>query len=254
MKKIRSVFALVLGLCLLLCGCNQAEPVSSSHPTSLPTVPEATEPELAAPPETTTPPETTVPDVTESVAETQPDYTPYYELLDASQGRNWLHDVLGCVFTTPENISLYHFFYSGMPDCSWNSVSDETADWLVSQGFTKNLDLQVRPVEQMEEVMQTIFGISLDDVETAIPESWVYYEKDDCYYSNKNDAWGIGRFEITWIEIRDDGSVQIFYHSEFGTAANAIGETFSNEPMMLTLRLNADGTYHVLSNTVVAGK
>lgn len=248
MKKFSSLLAVLLAV-LLLIGCGKTDVSPSTEPSAA-SIPETTVPAQTKAPTT----ETTAPLETEPVAETEPDYSDYYALLDASQGPNWFHDAMGCVFAGPENIDLYYFFYSGIPGASWDTVSEETAAWLVNQGFNKNMDLQVRPVDQTEEVMQTIFGISLSDVKSGIPSEWVYDEATDAYYTNKNDDWGIGSFEITWVEERSDGSVQIFYHTDSGAAISATGETFIGEPMMLMLQRLDDGSYRILGNMVVPSK
>ena len=255
MKKAYRLIAILLVLMLALCACGkEPEPTSIRLPDDmLDGMPETTAPQV----ENTTPtqPRETQPKETEPEKK-GPDYDAYAELLKANgygPEQNWILQAMSCVFGQPEDIDLYNFFYGTMTG-SWDSISEESATYLIGQGYHKDLDLQVRPLEEMENVMQKIFGISLSDVEDGIPSRWRYLAAEKAYVSNHNDSNAPSDFTITWIEEYAGNRIDIFYTIN-GTYYNTeTGEYLKNPDMVLALRQLNDGSYQVLANLVAPTK
>lgn len=227
MKKLTVILALVL----CLCACAEVPP-----------------PATTAPPVTTQPTETAPVLFCPGKGSTE-DFSEYYALLeDTYPEPNWLRSAIGCVFAAPEEIDLNYLFYGGFGDGSWDRVSAESEAYLIEQGFWREMDLQPMPAAELDAVLQQTFGISLSDV--AIPEEWVYLEKEDFYCSNHNDAYGISPFTIT--SVRDDGStVEIAYTTDTYYYNTATDVFLDSAELVLTLSRLADGTIHAVSNVVV---
>lgn len=259
MKRNTALLIIILVLSILLFGCGQnsdstrpsaetVEPTETAEATQA-TEPEATE-ETAHEP--SIPQETHIPEAS-IIAE--PDYTSYYDLLAPSNEGNPLSDAMNCSFLLPQQLDLARVFYSGLIPGSWSTLSEESAAALEAAGFNKNLDLQIRPAKDLEQLLQTCFGISLKDVESGIPESWVYLESEDCYYSNHSDALGYPQYTITWVEQLGSDRIEISYTIEADRWYDTLSKTYLDHPhMIMTLQCGADGSYQMLSNYLVPSK
>lgn len=239
----------VLILCLLLSGCGK------SNTTIQTTAPMATETsEVTEVPETTIPtevaetaeiPETTVP--TEITGMTVQDFTEYYDLLSFSGNeRNWIYFSMGCLFSNPQEIPLNFLFYLGVDHPgSWMDISPESQQYLVDQGFTTEMDLQIMPVGILEQIMQDTFGVSLSDV--PIPSEWDYIEAENAYCSNHSDAYIPGPFTISAVTEYNNGTVEITYETDMFYDGST-GEFYDQPTLILTLSPRENGNWLVLSN------
>ena len=250
MKKAYRLLAILLVLTLALCACGKDEP-ETTVPTTNPT-------EATAPAETTPivhDPVATEPTETEP-EKSSPTIEGFTELLSSDLPEaNWLRMAMHCVFGQPEDIDLYYFFYNGIVPNAWDSISQESVDWLESQGHKKGSGLQVMPLDAMEQVMQDVFGISMADVESGIPSKWRYLQEEKAYASFHSDVWGgIGGITITWIDEYAGNRVDIFYTVGGSYYNTATGEYLQNPDMVLALRKLADGSYQVLANLVAPTK
>lgn len=227
-------FALILALALLLSGCVKIPPPADTAP------PQATAPaESTAPMETTVPVETTAPAVVAMTIEEAA------ALLDFSAEPNWLARSLGCIYEKPENIDLYYLFYLGVEHPgSWDDIAPESEKFLLDQGFMREMDLQIMPVEKMEDALRDTFDIELKDV--AMPAEWRYIEAEDAYCSNHNDAYFPGVPNITAVE--DDGTYITIRYTIDGYWIPATEEFLDTAPLVLSLIRSDDGTIHAISN------
>ena len=256
----RTVFlSLVLAMSMLLFGCGGSE-----HPTE--TTAEATEPTLSTqttePAEETgaepsIPHETHIPEssiITDEEAKEQ-DYTPYYDLLAPSNEGNALRDAMNCSFTKPEQMNLAYVFYGSLTSDGWDSLPEEAAAELEAAGFTRNLELQIRPAKELEKILKDSFGISLKDVKSGIPDSWVYLKSQDCYYTNHSDALGFPEFTITWAEKISDNRVELSYTIESDHWYDSASKDYLDHPnMLMLLEFSEDGNCKILSNYPVPSK
>lgn len=229
-------FALILALALLLSGCVKIPPPADTAP------PQATAPaESTAPMETTIPVETTAPAVVAMTIEEAA------ALLDFSAEPNWLARSLGCIYEKPENIDLYYLFYLGVEHPgSWDDIAPESEKFLLDQGFMREMDLQIMPVEKMEDALRDTFDIELKDV--AMPAEWRYIEAEDAYCSNHNDAYFPGVPNITAVE--DDG-VNVWIHYTIDGFWNPSTDAFLDTAnLILGLERQKDGSFHALFNVL----
>ena len=203
---------------------------------------------VTLPPEKTSPPpETTAPTVSDPFAE-------YYALLEYTwPDTNWLHNAMGCIFESPAEIDLEYLFYAGFRLGSWDLLSPESEAQLIEQGFWREMDIQPMPVEQLEQVLQDNFGISLSDC--TIPEGWAYVEQEDFYCSNHNDAFGVlNAFTVTWVDEYAGGRIDVFYSVDGSYYNTATGEWLDNPDMVLALRQQPDGSFLILANIEAPNK
>ena len=232
--------ALLLALILCLSACAEIPPPADTAP---PRPVETTAPfETTQPPETTNPPETASPP--ETTAPTA-DFSEYAALLDFAAEPNWLARSLGCIFEKPEDIDLYYLFYLGVEHPGgWDDIAPESEEFLLSQNFMRDMDLQIMPVDKMDAILRDTFGIELKDV--AMPREWRYIEAEDAYCSNHSDAYFPGVPNITAVE--DDGTHITIHYTIDGYWIPSTEEFMDTAPLVLSLIRNDDGTIHAVSN------
>ena len=114
-------------------------------------------------------------------------------------------------FSKKDAVKDYMFYLGANYPGSWNEISEESRQSLVDQGFYPEIDLQIMPVNKLEEALQSTFGIGLADV--TIPKYWGYIEAEDAYCSNHYDAYFPGVPVITSVEDNGD-TVHIHYTIE----------------------------------------
>lgn len=163
---------------------------------------------------------------------------------------------LGVVFEDPQDVPLYFIFYNGAsmpPTGSWADLDVAQRDYLLQQGFMTEMDLQILPEEELEAVLQRLFGVGLSDV--TIPAEWVYNPDTGCYYTNHNDAW-FSTGTVTGYQEMPDGTVKLHYiagsvYDDPSLPASCdfeAGEFYSDMDMILTLRPLDDGRWQIVSN------
>ncbi|MBR2047716.1 MAG: hypothetical protein IJ960_03880 [Oscillospiraceae bacterium] len=244
MKRSHIALVLALLMCLTLFGCGKDAPETTA-PTTTPTVPETTAPQTVTPiitePVETQPPETEKPG---------PTIESFTDLLNSDRPEAyWLCQAIGCVFGQPEDIDPYYFFYNGIVQNCWDAISEESVAWLESQGHKKGSALQVMPLDDMEQVMQDVFGISMADVEAGIPDRWRYLQEEKAYASFHSDVrGGMGGITITWVDEYAGGRIDVFYSVSGSYYNTATGEWLDNPDMVLALRQQPDGSYQILAN------
>ena len=256
MKRLIVFVVLSLALSLVLFGCGgSAEPTDPTGSTGQATqATEATEAALESTSGSSIILETPDPNANVFVETeaTEPDYTPYYDILKADSP---LRDAMNCSFTKPEEMSLAYVFYGSLAAGGWDDLSETSVAKLEAAGFSQNLELQIRPAKDLENILQTYFGISLKDIKNGIPESWVYIKEDDCYYTNHSDALGFPEFTITWVDTPSDSRVDISYTIDSEFWYDTQSKTYLDHPnMIMILEKAEDGTYRMVSNSVVPSK
>ena len=175
------------------------------------------------------------------------DFSEYAALLDFSAEPNWLARSLGCLFEKPEDIDLYYLFYLGVEHPgSWDDIAPESEDFLISQGFMRDMDLQIMPVEKMDAILRDTFGIELKDV--AMPREWRYIEAEDAYCSNHSDAYFPGVPNITAVE--DDSQTIVIHYTIDGYWLPGSEDFLDSAELVLTLKRLEGGTIHAVSNVL----
>ena len=181
----------------------------------------------------------------------------YFQNLLTYENGFWYWRAMGCVFENAEDIDMALLCYGGMEErIPYSTFTDDEIEFLKSRYSANDFDdspwsnAHKLPRQELEDVMQTYFDVSLDDV--SIP--WVYYEETDAYYHVKYDSYGLVGYTVTDVDYHDDGTVSVYWYVPFGLLDRRDPEnvTSLNEAdMLLTLKDNGDGTYTVLSNLPV---
>lgn len=250
MKKL----ALFLSLALLLSGCVViVQPADTATPKD--TVPftttpvQTTVPTTTAPPETTAPVTTALPETTVPIA-TSPVITDFteYEALLTPQGeeRNWLFFATGCVFEKPQDLDLCVLFYTGLEQGSWESISEESAKFLVDNGFWRDMDIQVMHAGSLDAVLEFNFGVLLEDV--TIPSEWRYLEKEDVYCSNHNDVMVPCTPTIT--AVTDDGTTIVIHYTVDFFYNSRTQEYLDKTDLVMTLERSGNELILCRSNVI----
>ncbi len=209
MKKLVLLFVI---LAMLLAACHDV-PVNPTVPgESMPT------PTQTAPAPTETDPVPTDPVPTEP-APTEPDPPARQHLTPAelNQLTALFRDYLGfyaaaltCYYDSPQELSLYEFFYIGfrgepsLTEQEWERLSEVAH-------YKPYLDTSRLPVKKMEETLQKYFGVSLADMHPDSFERLIYLEQTDCYYLNRGDSNSILEFSVIDNEVWEDGTIVLTY-------------------------------------------
>ena len=252
----------LLLLLFLLTGCARTQPETTTAPSTEPVTSAATTAPTTA--STTTP--TTVP-TTEPVTEpTEPEakwevpdgaaeltdeelnyFQSFLEQDLTIQGNrrpesNWFNLVVEWEFETPAQINLGRLFYMGargddtpyeehLSDAEWaflDSISD----------YYRNFDVVYISKDTVESVLETYFGITLEETEQIGMDRFVYNPDTNRYYSAISDVGYAFNFKVVGGYHDLDGNTILFVERWFG------------ELMQMTLR-PVDDHYQMLSNVCI---
>ena len=172
----------------------------------------------------------------------------YEEMLTRNTVDDWYNAALGCIFSSPEEIDLGLFFYEWYRDLSsWDNLSPEEVTFLTQNGFVQALDVQKRPAEKLEEILQQYFGLSLSQM--TIPDNWLYFPDTDSYYTGKSDTYIVTGIDVTEVE-ETDGIVRIYYTVESDNCAYEPETGRMVTDAVLTLEKTDDGRLLIRSNEI----
>ena len=130
----------------------------------------------------------------------------------------WLNKALTSEYADPSKLNLEQFFLSAFREADNAVTASERAQ--IKELFAHNpdyqelidrLDITRLPVERMNEVLQTCFGITLEDIDEAGFKDLHYLETTNCYYIIGGGASGTEDFQAQSIEVLHDGSICVYY-------------------------------------------
>lgn len=181
---------------------------------------------------------------------TPEDYTAFI------QQQWWCLRALGCTFEKPEEISLQHYFYIGMPKGNYHSstfTAEEqaaiNAAYIKKYGVDPYTGATKLPVQEIQNAL-SVLGVALSDVK--IPDNWIYYDKTDSYYFWKSDAYGVVGWSVTDVAKDDEGIVKVYWETSAMHHNTATGEFWpKGVKMVMTMQAKPDGGYLILSNLPV---
>ena len=142
-------------------------------------------------------------------------------------------------FASPEELSLLSFYDGGfageheITDEEWEEYSMMVADPNNVHG-----DFNRLPKDKIEAELQSVFGISLEDLSDSAFRGLFYLECSDSYCFNQGGMTSdFAKSVFTDIKHNDDGTISLFYKDGIGKCA-------------MTLKPNGD-SYLVVSNVHV---
>ena len=136
------------------------------------------------PPEVTVPPTTTAPTVPENTE--GPPLAPISPALADHLFRDptgWYAMALTSTYATPEQVDIAAFFADGFPYESDVPPTDLEWELLKNiEGFQRNEYFRRMKKSAMDEVLITVFGLTLEQTDGVGLEKLTYLEETDCYY------------------------------------------------------------------------
>lgn len=220
---VKRMLVCILLLCVLLCAC--ARRPDPAAPATDPAQNTTLAPGTDAPPPTTTspiptttvapPPTTTVPDPGTTIEPSPPEVLAPYNDMFGVFG-SWYNMALICQYESPKYIDLESLFYLGFEgeheptDAEWEEIKKHPQ----FESYYQYADFNRLPVDKMNAVLETYFGITLGDVDESGFNKLEYLECTGSYYHMKTDANGVENFEAIAVENQADGTVRMYYRSD----------------------------------------
>ena len=250
MKKYIAWTLILVTLLLAACrpvGTQPTDPdniVGTATPTTQPTEPQPTEPQP-------TEPKPTEPKPTEPTVPLGPDGFPadlntdgdvvaqFQKLLDND---SWYTQALFMEYDDPTTIRLNDFLFCGSMNWPYEHATQEEREALRKQLGVPDEeewwgDWESMDPATMDEVLQTVFGLSLAD----FPESELQYipflESTGRYYYGRTDSSLVWNVSVVGIRELENGNVEVYYTCDFLYPENGV----------VTLMPDGDG-HIVLSN------
>lgn len=218
MKKLSLILS-ALVLLLLLTACdNHIVTTVSTAPT---TAPETTVSPTTTAPETTVAPTaipvTTVPEVSNS-QEAQ-NIIAIRALFEAES--SWYRRALLLERFSSDYLDITTIFRCGFPGESKEFTDEEWAYLKDIPGFDRSKELIRLPVDRMNQVLRTCFGIVLSDIDPVSLTELVYLESTGCYYLMADNAYTEPVTDVRHIKSTDSEhvfAVHYRYQEELRTA------------------------------------
>lgn len=234
MKKLLiSLLALLLAFACISCGQETAqEPADTSATPSQPS-------ETVSQPVETSSAEPTIAE-NELTAEALAELSALFVYGDKPD--NWYNYALAEAFfggyASPAEMDLSWLFYDGDRT---ETVTDEEMAYLTAlpePNFFSELDISKISRAKMDEVLQTYFGITLEETQGIGLDNFTYYEPSDSYFHAHGDtAAGVYTF-VSGVEL-ENGDVTLYYYADPAYCA-------------VTLHLSEDGVWQIVSNLPVS--
>ena len=145
------------------------------------------------------------------------------------------------VYEDPSEISLEELFYNGVYNSSGVHYKVSWEDYCKlrdEHDFMEDVSATCLPPEEMNKVVQELFGITLDDLRPQAFHGLAYLETTGYYYINKSDAGGVETLEILGYRMLEDGSMEVYYYSD---------AEYPEVQGVITLQPHGD-SYRILSN------
>ncbi len=129
---------------------------------------------------------------------------------------SWYTMATTSTYSMPSQVDLSLMFYNGFPDDPEVILTKSEKEYLHNTwlGFwIGHLEFTILHAEDMNDVLRTYFGISLDDTAKRGANNFVYWDKTDCYYLAHNDCLGQS-VEVHSVYIRPGGMIDVYYTPE----------------------------------------
>ena len=200
---------------LALSACSQTEPPETTAEPPVSTT-QASEP--ATTPPTELPPATTEPDA--SVL-TEAQLAPFKELFEPDF--SWYSQALTDSYDSPQSVSFRELFYNGNLDDFGEDhgvprPSEEEIQYLIDHydraSEAAHLDCIKISRADMEAVLQTLFGLSIEETDQVQLDQFDYNPDTDCYYHFHGDTNSMTA-EITDGRWLDDATAELHYAGSF---------------------------------------
>lgn len=161
-------------------------------------------------------------------------------------GRWVRNNILYTEFENPAQVDIEAMLYV---EDSEGKISAEERAYLKEQG-AMDLDTSKFTTSDINEMMQTYLGISLEESEKKGLERFFYYANEDAYYLVRSDAL------VVFVQVEngmknEDGTVTLMYRKSEESLEGMMKAEIEKLPQyQMVLKKTADG-YQFLSNQIV---
>lgn len=160
------------------------------------------------------------------------------------------------LFGNPDSwyqIALYDrydtVFWLQVRDLFWDGFSNEAplteAEYkkmLSHERFAKIENIRRLPMEKMDNILNSVFGVTLDQMRENNAVEDIYGLNSGCGYILRGNPKYIENYKTVSVTEQEDGTLQVTY---------TLGE--ENTAYVVTVRPDGEGGYHVLSNLAADG-
>lgn len=146
-------------------------------------------------------------------------------------------------YADAKDVNLNMLFYNGFPE-EKDDLTEAEREFLSNTYLVSYLDFfdfSRLPAAKMDAVLQTYFGLSLDDTTKWGASYLVYWDTTDAYYHAHTDSLD-AFMDIYCICAQDDGTVNVYYYSDI------LYNDDEDSLLVMKLRQAEDGRYLILSN------
>lgn len=147
-------------------------------------------------------------------------------------------------YASPAEMNLRWLFYDGDRT---ETVTDEEMAYLAAlpePNLFPDLDISKISRTKMNEVLQTYFGITLEETQGIGLDDFAYYEPSDSYFLAHGDtAAGLYTF-VSGVEL-ENGDVTLYYHDTHSIYPDPVYYA-------VTLHLSEEGVWQIVSNLPIS--
>ena len=164
----------------------------------------------------------------------------YQALFDSSTPEGFKRPMaLTSFYNYPSQVDFSCFFHNGF---FTGDLTKSEKQFLTGKGFELNMDVQRHSLEQMDEVLLEVFGMTFAESNKVGLEKLTYYTLTDSYYSNHNSS-NFPDITITRYENFGSGIVKLYY-----TCANQIHLGYENQEFVVTIVMESEDTVRIFAN------
>lgn len=227
----------------------EPEPTEPKLTEPIPTEPQPTEPQPTEPEPTE--PKPTEPKPTEPItpdgfpADLNMDVNVVRDFQDRFGYMTWSAQALGQYYDDPRDLVLRNFFY-GVQFEDEAAITDDERAAIVAMTEIDDyywMDGARFPVEKMNQLLNEMFGISLDDMNDRAFSSMHYLESTDSYYYFSGGSKTADLVSVVGTRTLENGNIEVYY---------LIGQpdSMDRDRAVVTLKPNGDG-YLFISNKLL---
>lgn len=215
-------------------------PTDPAPTETQPTEPKPTEP-LPTEPEPTQPkPE--IPEGFPDDIDTDPTTVAVFQELFADD--TWYAQALGHPFDDPAKAHIAYLF-GGFGFEDEPPITEEERAEIVKLSNYKDYEWMPGyrlPVDKMNAVLRTLFGLTLEDMDLSTAVLLEYLESTNCYYRLGSDSAWSGCFEIVGTKNLDNGNIEVYYYRNMGVFDE------EDRPRGVAVLKPVEDGYHIVAN------
>ena len=124
----------------------------------------------------------------------------------------WYYLARSAEYSSPEAVELDMLFFLGTGEAP---IGAEEWKLLQEAGFASKENLFKSPRAEMDQVLKTYFGISLEQADGLGLNKLYYLEETDSYYNDTNEGVGRGDMRVIRASRTEDGKISVHYEDQF---------------------------------------